>query len=63
MSGRSEGWNIESKGRKATATDIIEEVKALICDSYCKYPQMYEKPEVHEALLDEHCSKCPLNWL
>ena len=36
------------------------EVKALMCDHYCKYPDNYTD---NDRLIEEQCDKCPLNRL
>ena len=57
-------------------SDSMEEVKADICDNYCKWPILvvneilYDKnghitmsDDEMNQLMEEHCSKCPLNNL
>lgn len=46
----------------------LEEIKADICDNYCKYPEQYwleyeDSVEAHEQMLREQCEECPLNRL
>lgn len=48
------------KGSKTGNT--IEEVKADICDHYCKYPGMEYSGETGEAL-EEICKTCPMERL
>lgn len=44
-----------------TVTQIFEEVKAEICDKYCKYP---EKKDIDEyELIVKICANCPLGKL
>ena len=44
-----------------TVSEIIEEIKAEICDDYCKYPKKYKD---EDALLEsDTCNRCPLNRL
>ena len=49
--------------------EIIEEVKAEICDHYCKYANYIEKyayyidPDEYNEILEIRCAKCPLNRL
>lgn len=38
---------------------ILEELTAEMCDGYCKWPNLCK----NEDELDEHCAKCPMNWL
>lgn len=52
--------NMEIKNRIAV-TDILEQVKADMCDEYCKWPKMLED-EPEDALLDI-CDRCPLGRL
>lgn len=40
-------------------TTEIEEIKAEICDEYCKYPSECRC----QFIQDKICSKCPLNRL
>lgn len=57
---------MERKNRGLIMNAIqLEELKARICDDYCKYPAEYamlnEDPEVgHEMMLEEICADCPL---
>ena len=45
-----------------TATEIIEEAKADICNNYCKYPEQWNEEETGVELCDsEVCANCPLN--
>ena len=39
-----------------------EEVKALMCDKYCKFPEAYTtgKEDDNERLIHERCNNCPL---
>lgn len=46
--------------KKQTASSIIEEVKVSFCDDYCKHPSEYKD---FDEMLEEVCSKCPLNRL
>lgn len=52
-----------------TVTEIIEKVRADICDNYCKWPEKYgvtgdgSDPEREEQLMDEKCDECPLDLL
>lgn len=48
------------KEHQKTITEIFEEVKSSICDSYCKYPNEITD---HDEMLETKCSKCPLNRL
>ena len=42
--------------------DILEEVAGVICDGYCKFPEIYkDRPE--QELWDECCADCPLRVL
>lgn len=46
--------------RKISVTNIIQEVKDIICDSYCKYPEAYDDTE---ELIEERCDNCVLERL
>jgi len=53
---------------KLSVTDIIQEVKDSICNSYCKWFDNYcgvykDVEEAEEHLLSEKCDGCPLNRL
>ncbi|MDD6666708.1 MAG: hypothetical protein PUE58_01865 [Lachnospiraceae bacterium] len=50
----------ESQAR--TVTEIIDNVKTEICDSYCKYADGVTK-EDQDSMLEKHCKSCPLNKL
>lgn len=50
----------ESQAR--TVTEIIDDVKTEICDSYCKYADGVAK-EGFDQMLKKHCKSCPLNKL
>ena len=47
-----------NKENEKTATQIIEEVKAEICDKYCKYPESKDKDQ--DEIIDKICVNCPL---
>lgn len=53
----------EMKGEKTeenNSKDVVEEVKADICDFYCKYPtQDWAEYEMEDTV----CIKCPLRRL
>ena len=46
---------------------ILENVKAQICDHYCKYPEGYKRIEDgvvdYEQMLADVCESCPMNVL
>lgn len=45
---------------------LIEEVKAQICDHYCRYPDEYKTHENDanwEQMIIEKCNDCPLTAL
>ena len=44
-----------------TALEIIEEVKADVCDKVCKWPEEYI--DNFDAMLEEKCETCPLERL
>ena len=49
-------------------TEEIEEIKAKICDDYCRYTQDYlecykDPDEAYEKLLADMCQYCPLTKL
>lgn len=48
--------------KKQTISGIFEEIQADICDNYCKYPSQYTDSN-YDRMLEEVCSKCPLNRL
>lgn len=48
------------KGHQKAITEIFEEIKSSICDSYCKYPNEITD---YDEMLETKCSKCPLNRL
>lgn len=50
----------ESQAR--TVTEIIDDVKAEICDSYCKYADGVTE-EDYDLVLEKYCTNCPLNKL
>ena len=55
-----------SQGEKKMAnnkvvSEIIEDVKAEICDNYCKYPEQWVDKE--GEMMDEICKNCPLGKL
>lgn len=46
----------------------LENIKADICDKYCKWPneylKSYEDPDVaHDKMIEEWCPECPLQRL
>lgn len=42
-------------------TEIIEDVKADICNNYCKYPHIFdEESEGCELCESDICQNCPL---
>jgi hypothetical protein len=45
--------------------EIIEEVKANICDHYCKYTAGFidANDETFAELVNQYCVDCPLNRL
>ena len=43
-----------------TVSEIIEEVITEICESYCRHPYTVDDDD---ELLQDYCSKCPLNKL
>ena len=45
-------------------TELIEEAKENMCNSYCKYPVTWdEEAEGCELSESEICDNCPLNQL
>lgn len=47
-----------------TVSGIIEEVKVVICEDYCRYPREWDaEKEGRELWESEHCEHCPLNRL
>lgn len=49
----------EPRPRAKTALEIIEEVKADVCDKICKHREQHD----YDTLLDEYCDGCPLERL
>jgi hypothetical protein len=50
--------------------NLLEEIRAEICDKYCKYPEQYEVPNPNGSgfdydsnLIKEHCDKCPISMI
>lgn len=41
---------------------INEEMKSLMCDKYCKFPEAYStgQEDDNERLINERCNNCPL---
>lgn len=52
-------WQQAKENEPETVSDIIESVKAEMCDKYCKKPDEIKD----EANLIEVCEKCPLGRL
>ena len=51
-----------------TITEQLENIKAEICDKYCKWPQLYlesikDPDDAHEVMLEHKCAKCPTQRL
>lgn len=45
-------------------TEIIEDVKADICNNYCKYPHIFDKEsEDYDPSESDICENCPLGRL
>ena len=45
-------------------TEIIEDVKADVCNNYCKYPHIFdEESEGCELCESDICRNCPLGRL
>lgn len=51
----------KDKEKAKTVYEILEEVKASICDEYCRYP--YQFGEDEEDDLYAICETCPLERL
>lgn len=49
--------------RQEPITKIIDDVKAEICDHYCKYPAQYQTQDRYNKMLDEQRETCSLNRL
>lgn len=41
-------------------SDIMAEVAGVICDSYCKFPELY-KDKTDDELWRECCNDCPFH--
>lgn len=46
----------------------VEKIKEEMCDHYCKMPEWYlanykDPDEAHEVMVNECCTKCPLERL
>lgn len=52
---------------RITVADILEEVKAEICEQYCKYPDLYKrdwhKDMTEDEFIEKICGECPLHRL
>jgi hypothetical protein len=47
-----------------TLIEIVEQVKAEMCDRFCKWPDQYKCDEsAYDRMIDEKCEHCPLNRL
>ena len=47
-----------------SVTQVIEEVKAMICDKYCKYPEQWDEETEGRPLWESDiCENCPLTRL
>lgn len=51
-----------------TITRQFEQIKAQICDDYCKWLEIFmeieqDPDEAYERLLNEKCADCPLQKL
>ena len=63
------GLNLTSLNSKVIKHDrTIESIKEEICDHYCKMPEFYlsqykDPDEAHEVMVNECCTKCPLERL
>ena len=51
----------KDKEKAKTVSEILEEVKANICDEYCRYPYQFGEDEQDD--LDAICETCPLERL
>lgn len=43
--------------KQKTISEIVSDVAELMCNKYCKYPNMYED---EDKLIEEQCENCPL---
>ena len=48
--------------KEKTVREIIEEVRAKMCDGYCKFPSAYT-PDEWEEVAEMVCDGCPLDRL
>lgn len=49
---------------KETITEIFEDIKEQMCDSYCKYPEKINADDDEQwDKMNEICGECPLNRL
>lgn len=49
-----------------TITEILENIKEIMCDRYCKYPTTYKLESNGDFIYDDPespCNNCPLNYL
>ena len=60
----------ETNPKIETVTQQLEYIATEICDSYCKFPALYEceyaeldEEAREEKRYQEKCSRCPLRWL
>ena len=54
--------------RKAIDDERLEEIKAAMCDHYCRFPLEYSmeyefSEDGYEKMLEERCAECPMNDL
>lgn len=56
---------VMDNARNVSITEIIEDVKADMCDNYCKIPYKYSANEWEEICFskDSPCNNCPLDRL
>ena len=57
--------NVLDKAPGLTIVEQIEDIKADMCDNYCKMPYRYSANEWQEIQFsdDSPCNNCPLNRL
>ena len=53
---------LQGKSLTEIAEEMLEDIKAEICDTRCKWPEKWDKSQ-GELCESEHCTNCPLNKL
>jgi|GEM_PF-6483501 len=51
--------DLETTATHSTLPQMLEEIVAVMCDKYCKYPEALKD----EEQLMQHCEHCPMRFL